>query len=85
MVGHTVEAMDAFDAVKGGAADPPVMMRFTVASFWPLLRRCCSRPSQTVGTPQLSVTRSWLNSRARLVPSRCRPGSTRAAPVSAVA
>ena len=46
---------------SGGAAEPPVMMRFTVASFSPLARRCCSRPSQTVGTPQVKVTRSWLS------------------------
>ena len=45
---------------SGGAAEPPVMMRFTVASFSPLARRCCSRPSHTVGTPQLIVTRSGV-------------------------
>ena len=30
-------------------------MRLTVFNRWPLVRRCCSRPSQIVGTPQVSV------------------------------
>ena len=63
-----------------GQAEPPIMTRCTVTRRWPLARRCCSRPSQTVGTPAAMVTRSSFISPATDAPSRCRPGITSDAP-----
>ena len=63
-----------------GQAEPPTTRRFTVSSRVPLERRCCNRPSQTVGTPAEIVTRSAFISSRSEAPSRCRPGITSVAP-----
>ena len=63
-----------------GQAEPPQISRRRVSSRPPVARRCCSRPSHTVGTPAETVTLSALLSACRLGPSSWRPGMTSAAP-----
>ena len=66
----------------GGQVEPPMVRRLTVCSRSPVARRCCNRPSHTVGTPAETVTRSAFISEATLAPSRCRPGITSDAPAA---
>jgi hypothetical protein len=71
--------------MPGGAAEPPMIMLRTVdKSHLPGCWSSSARiPSQSVGTPAAMVTRSSCMSSSSDSASRCGPGKTSLAPVSA--
>ena len=69
--------------MASGTAEPPITTRFRVLSLPPVARRCCRRPSHTVGTAAEKVTPSVSSSSCTDGPSSFWPGITSLAPAAA--